>query len=173
MIVLETDRLVLRRLTEDDAPFIFRLVNEPSWLEFIGDKGVRSLEDAREYLRTGPLAMYARHGFGLYLVACKEDPAPLGMCGLIKRDSLPDVDIGFAYIPESWGKGYAVEAAAAVLAHGRDAFGLKRIVAITSLDNASSIRVLAKIGLSFERVIELAHIDPVQLFSLVFEQVNG
>ena len=168
MQVLETDRLILRLLNEDDAPFIFRLVNEPSWLRFIGDKGVRSLEDACAYLRNGPLDMYARHGFGLYLVMRKDDAAPLGMCGLIKREALPDVDIGFAFVPEAWGRGYALESAAAVLAKGRDDFGLKRIVAITSLDNASSIRVLEKIGLSFERVIELTPGDPVRLFAREF-----
>jgi RimJ/RimL family protein N-acetyltransferase len=168
MQVLETERLILRLLNEDDAPFILRLVNEPSWLRYIGDKGVRSLEDARGYLRNGPLDMYARYGFGLWLVARKEDAAPLGMCGLIKRDALPNVDIGFAFVPDAWGQGYALESAAAVLAKGRDDFGLKRIVAITSLDNASSIRVLEKIGLSFERVIELNPGDPVRLFAREF-----
>jgi [ribosomal protein S5]-alanine N-acetyltransferase len=168
MLILQTDRLTLRRLTEEDAPFILRLVNEPAWLRFIGDKGVRNLEDARRYLREGPLDMYARYGFGLYLVMDATDATPIGMCGLIKRDALPDVDIGFAYVPESWGKGYAVEAADAVLAHGRAAFGLKRIVAITSLDNAASIRVLEKIGMSFERVIEIRPRDPVRLFAKHF-----
>jgi RimJ/RimL family protein N-acetyltransferase len=170
MQVLETDRLSLRLLNEDDASFILRLVNEPSWLRFIGDKGVRSLEDARGYLRNGPLDMYARYGFGLYLVVRKDDSMPLGMCGLLKRDSLPDVDIGFAFVPEAWGRGYAFESAAAVLAKGRDEFGLRRIVAVTSLDNASSIRVLEKIGLSFERVIELTPGDPVRLFAREFRR---
>lgn len=157
-------RLTLRRLTEDDAPFILRLVNEPSWLRFIGDKGVRNLDDARRHLREGPLDMYARRGFGLYHVSTKHDGAPIGMCGLIRRDALPDVDIGFAFIPESWGNGYAVEAAQAVVAHARDDFGLKRLVAITSLDNSASMRVLEKIGFTFERVIGLTPGDPVKLF---------
>lgn len=155
-------------LTEADAPFILRLVNEPSWIRFIGDKGVRNLEDARRYLREGPLDMYARCGFGLYLVTRKGDGTALGMCGLIKRDALPDVDIGFAFVPESWGNGYAVEAASRVLAHGRDDFGLRRIVAITSLDNTASIRVLERVGMAFERVIELAPNDSVKLFSRMF-----
>jgi len=165
MTVLTTSRLTLRRLSEDDASFIFRLVNEPSWLRFIGDKGVRTLDDARRYLREGPLAMYAQYGFGLYLVTRKDDGAPIGMSGLIKRDALPDVDIGFAYVPESWGNGYAVEAAHAVVAHARDAFGLKRLVAITSLDNDASIRVLERIGMVFERIIEVRPGDPVRLFA--------
>ena len=166
MTVLTTSRLTLRRLTEADAPFIFRLVNEPSWLRFIGDKGVRTLDDARRYLREGPLDMYAQRGFGLYLVLRNEDEQPIGMCGLIKRDALPDVDIGFAYVPETWGNGYAVEAAQAVVAHARDDFGLKRLVAITSLDNDASIRVLERIGMVFEEIIEVRPGDPVRLFAL-------
>lgn len=163
--VLVTPRLALRRLNEGDAPFILRLLNEPSWLRFIGDKNVRTLDDARRYLREGPLAMYALRGFGLYLVTTQHDATPIGLCGLIKRDALPDVDIGFAYVPESWGNGYAVEAAQAVVAHARDDFRLTRLVAITSLDNAASIRVLEKIGLQFETLIELTPGDPVRLFA--------
>ena len=165
MQVLDTERLSLHRLTFDDAEFILRLVNEPSWLEFIGDKGVRSLEDARHYLGTGPMASYERHGFGLYLVKRKSDGERLGMCGLIKRDALPDVDIGFAFLPEHWGKGYAHEASAAVLEHAQRDFKLARILAITSPHNDSSIRVLERIGLRFERLMELAPGDPVKLFA--------
>jgi RimJ/RimL family protein N-acetyltransferase len=164
MTVLTTSRLTLRRLDEDDAPFILRLVNEPSWLRFIGDKGVRTLDDARRYLREGPLDMYTQRGFGLYLVLRNGDEQPIGMCGLIKRDALPDVDIGFAYVPETWGNGYAIEAANAVVAHARDDFGLKRLVAITSLDNDASIRVLERIGMAFEQIIEVRPGDPVRLF---------
>src|SRR5688572_1209184 len=100
MLVLETDRLVLRRLTLDDAEFILRLVNDPSWLRFIGDKNVHSLDDARRYLREGPLDMYERYGFGMYRVEEREGGKPAGMCGLIKRDTLPDVDVGYAFLPE-------------------------------------------------------------------------
>lgn len=155
MTVLQTERLILRELSLDDAPFIFELVNEPSWIRFIGDRGVRTLDDARAYILKGPMAMYDRCGFGLYMTARKEDGVPLGMCGLIKRDALPDVDIGFAFLPRYWGKGYAIEAAAAVLAHGKRALGLGRIVAITSPDNQSSMKLLEKIGFVFERRIVL------------------
>jgi RimJ/RimL family protein N-acetyltransferase len=154
--ILETDRLVLRRLSLDDAPFILELVNEPSWLQYIGDKGVRTPEDARKYLREGPMAMYQRSGFGLYRVERKDDGEPMGMCGLIKRDTLPDVDIGFAFLPRFWGQGYAREAAAAVLALGKDTLGLKRIVAITNPDNESSIRLLESLGFRFETVLRLS-----------------
>ena len=128
-------------------------------------ESVRSLEDARNYLRTGPLDMYARHGFGLYRVARKDDDVAIGMCGLIKRDTLPDVDIGFAFFPEHWGKGYAYEAASAVLDLGYAKFGLARILAITSPHNVSSIRLLERMGLRFERLLELTPNDPVKLFS--------
>jgi RimJ/RimL family protein N-acetyltransferase len=155
VIVVETDRLVLRRVTLADAPFILELLNDPDWLRFIGDKGVRTVEDARGYIETGPLASYARHGFGLYVVARKADPAPIGLCGLVKRDVLPDVDVGYAFLPQHRGNGYAHEAAAAVLRFARDQVGLPRIAAITNSENERSIRVLEKLGLSFERMIRL------------------
>ena len=155
-LVLETDRLRLRRLALDDDAFIVELLNDPSWLRFIGDKGVHTLEDARNYLRKGPLAMYERHGFGLYLVERKEDSIPIGMCGLIKRDSLDDVDLGFAFLPKFRVNGYAFEAASAVLAHGKADFALKRIVAIASPDNLRSIRLLDRLGLKFEKRVRLA-----------------
>jgi RimJ/RimL family protein N-acetyltransferase len=168
MTVLETDRLILRRMRATDAEFILRLLNEPSWLEFIGDKGVRNLDDARNYILDGPVKMYERFGFGMYLAELKANGVPLGMCGLIKRDTLPDVDIGFAFLPEFWGRGYAYEAACAVMDYGRRIFGLKRIVAITAPGNATSIRLLEKMGLGFERMLEFSPNDPVKLFARDF-----
>ena len=166
MKVLETDRLILRLLSIEDAEFIFELVNEPSWLRFIGDKGVRTLADARDYILQGPVEMYDRLGFGLYLTALKEGDVPIGICGLIKRETLKDVDIGFAFLPGFRGNGYAREAAAAVMAHGKNALGLKRIVAITSPDNHSSIKLLEKTGLKFEQMIRLpADATEVMLFA--------
>src|SRR5215510_817891 len=144
MAILTTKRLLLRELAVDDDEFILRLLNEPSFLHFIGDKGVRDLEGARQYILTGPVASYERNGFGLYLVALRETKLPIGICGLIKREELDDVDIGFAFLPEFWNKGFAFEAAAAALAHGREALKLDRVVAITNVDNHASARVLAK-----------------------------
>jgi RimJ/RimL family protein N-acetyltransferase len=165
MIVLETERLTLRHLCEEDAAFILALLNEPSFLQFIGDKGVRTLEDARIYILKGPVEMYDRLGFGLYMTELKDGHVPLGMCGLIKRDTLEDVDIGFAFLPEFWGQGYAYEAAAAVMAYGKDSLGLKRIVAITSPDNVASGCLLEKLGLRFERMIRLSKdAEEVRLF---------
>lgn len=160
MTVLETERLTLRRLTTDDAAFIFRLVNEPSWLRFIGDKGVKTLDDARDYIRTGPIASYERFGFGLYLVELKGSGRPIGMCGLLKRGALEHPDLGFALLPEFWGQGYASESAAAVMAFGRDVLGLDRILAVTNPDNYSSIRLLEKLGLRADGAVTLSDDGP-------------
>ena len=165
MTVIKTERLVLRRLAIDDAEFIVELLNQPSFLRYIGDKEVRNNADAVRYIQDGPLASYERFGFGLYLVELKETGVPMGICGLLKRDSLPDVDVGFAFLPSYWSQGYAFEAAAAVMTYGRDVLGLRRIVAITSPDNEGSIRLLEKLGLRFERLIKLsADQSEVRLF---------
>ncbi len=158
--VIETQRLALRHLKAGDAPFILELLNEDGFLEFIGDKGVRSLADARQYIAKGPVDSYRRYGFGLYLTSLREDGTPIGICGLVKRDALPDVDLGFAFLARYWLRGYASEAAAAVLAHGRKVLGLKRIVAITALGNRGSMAVLEKIGLRLEGRIRLAEEGP-------------
>jgi RimJ/RimL family protein N-acetyltransferase len=165
-VVVETERLVLRRISIEDAPFIMELVNVPAFIQFIGDKGVRTLDDARDYILKVPVDSYERYGFGLYLCELKDGKAPIGTCGLIKRDSLEDVDIGFAFLPRFWGKGYCYEAAAAVLAMGKTALGLDRIVAIVSPDNDRSIRVLKKLGMRFERMVKLAdESSEVRLFA--------
>ncbi|EOP12337.1 MULTISPECIES: GNAT family N-acetyltransferase [unclassified Bacillus (in: firmicutes)] len=153
MIVLETERLVLRWFEIKDAPFILELVNDPAWIQFIGDKGIRNLEDAQKYILNGPVDMYNKVGFGLYLVEQKEDLTPLGMCGLIKRDSLEDVDIGFAFLEKFRSKGYGYESASAVIEYGVQQLGLKRIVAITTIDNINSGKLLEKVGLRFEKII--------------------
>jgi RimJ/RimL family protein N-acetyltransferase len=153
VVVIETDRLVVRRLTVEDAPFILRLLNEPSFLQHIGDRGVRNLADAKQYILSGPVASYEAHGFGLFLVELKESHHPIGICGLLKREALDDVDLGFAFVPESWSKGYAFESASATLAYARDTHHLKRIVAITSPENVASINLLVKLGFFFDRMV--------------------
>ena len=164
--ILETDRLSVRRLTLDDAAFILEMVNDPDWLRFIGDRHVHSLDEARAYLQNGPLAMYDRSGFGLYAVVLKGSDLPIGMCGLIKREGLVDVDLGFAYLPQYRAQGYGFEAASAVMAYGRHTFSLKRIVAITSLDNVRSIQLLEKLGFAFEKIIRLtADAEELKLFA--------
>jgi ribosomal-protein-alanine N-acetyltransferase len=162
--VLATQRLTLRHLGWQDAGFIVQLLNEDGFLRYIGDKGVRTLTDAREYIDNGPVDSYRRHGFGLYLTSLHEG-TPLGICGLVKRDSLTDVDVGFAFLSQHWGKGYATESASAVLDYGRSTLRLGRIVAITAPDNHGSMAVLAKIGLKLERRLNLATGGPeVNLF---------
>lgn len=163
--VLETERLVLRHLEMSDAEFILGLLNEPSFHRYIGDKGVRTLDDAREYIRSGPRASYEENGFGLYCTELTTDRTPIGICGLVKRPQLDDPDVGFAFLPAYWSRGYATEAAAAVLRYGKEELGIGRIVAITSLDNEASARVLAKIGLARATRIRLADGDPVKLFT--------
>lgn len=159
MKVIETESLILRRATVGDAEFMLELLNDPAWLRFIGDKGVRTLDDAREYILRSLVAMYERLGFGLYVTERKVDGAPVGLCGLIKRDSLADVDIGFAFLPQFRGAGYAYEAASAVMEYGRRVLGLKRIVAITSADNHGSARLLEKLGFVFEGMVKLSADD--------------
>lgn len=156
-MVLETGRLTLRRLSPDDAPFMLALLNEPSFIRNIGDRGVRTLDDARTYIATGPLASYDRFGFGLYLVQRKDDATPIGICGLLKRETLADVDIGFAFLPGFWRRGYAVESASAVRDYARDRVGLQRLVAIVNPGNQASARVLEKIGFTYERMIAIGN----------------
>jgi len=156
MIILETERLRLRHLSpETDTEFILELLNQPSFIRYIGDKGARNLDDARAYIVEGPVKSYQEHGFGLYLVELKGDATPIGMCGMIKRDTLPDADIGFAFLPPFWNQGYAFESAAAIMTYARETLGLDRILAITTPDNEPSARLLAKIGLRFDRMIRL------------------
>jgi len=157
---LETGRLTLRRFGFDDATFILRLLNEPSFIENIGDRGVRSIEDAHRYLREGPLAMYEKYGFGLWHAARNSDGAAVGTCGLLRRDNLPDVDIGYAFLPEFWGLGYAIEAAEATMRHGAKEFGLRRVIAVVSQGNNPSIRVLEKLGMRYERMFAMRPDEP-------------
>ncbi len=156
---LESARLVFRRFTPDDAAFIVTLLNSPGWLRFIGDRGVRNQDDARRYLAKGPLDSYARHGFGLYHVARKSDGASVGMCGLLKRDALAHADLGFAFLPEFTGQGYATESGAAMLEHARRDFGLTQLAAITRPGNAASQRTLAKLGFRFAQLVRLPSAD--------------
>ena len=165
MIVIRTERLVLRELDLDDAAFILELLNEPAFLRFIGDKGVRTLDGARDYMRKGPIDSYGRHGFGLY-AACLLEGTPIGICGLVKRGGLTDADVGFAFLSRHCAKGYAAESASAVLVHARRVLRMPRIVAITAPENRGSIAVLEKIGLQFEGMIRLENLGPeLKLFA--------
>jgi RimJ/RimL family protein N-acetyltransferase len=166
VIVIETERLTLRQLVTTDAEFILGLLNQPSFLRYIGDKGVRTIDDARNYIVSGPRNSYERNGFGLWLVELRNTKMPTGICGLLKRDTLTDADVGFAFLPEFWSMGYAYESASAVMGYARNVIGLKRVLAITNPDNAGSIKVLEKIGLRFEKMIRLSESEPeINLFA--------
>lgn len=166
MPLLETERLILRHLRLEDAAFVLELTNEPGWLRFIGDRGIHGLEDARAYIEKGPMDLYARFGFGLYRVELKADGTPIGICGLIKRETLEDVDLGFAFLARHTGRGYAIEAAAATLVHGRRDHGLKRIAAITDPENDRSIRLLEKLGFRYVETLRLGPDGQVSRFFL-------
>jgi len=148
-----TPRLRVRELTADDAPFILRLLNDPAFIEHIGDRGVRTIADAASYIERGPRASYALHGFGLWLVELIESSVPIGICGVLKRDALPDPDIGFAFLPEFRSRGYAFEAASGVRDFARETLGLPVLLAIVSPANTRSIRLLERLGFAFERPI--------------------
>ncbi len=154
MNVARTERLVLRRYEDADGETLLLQLNDPSFLRFVGDRGVRTLEDARRYLTDRIKASYERHGFGMYLVEL-EDGTPIGMAGLVRREGLEDADIGFAFLPEYRGLGYAREAAGAVLDLARDRFEMRRILAITSVDNEASARLLDRLGFAPRRMVEL------------------
>lgn len=164
--ILETARLDFRELDAEDAPFILQLVNEPGWLRFIGDRGIRTLEAASNYILDGPVAMYRRLGFGLWLVERKEDKLPIGICGLIKRDTLADIDLGFAFLSAHHRQGYAFEAATATMAHARKALGFTRLVAVVSPDNEGSCGLLEKLGFDLEQMIRLSEdAPPIKLYA--------
>jgi RimJ/RimL family protein N-acetyltransferase len=152
---IETARLRLREMRLDDAAFIVELLNEPAFIANIGDKNARDIEGARRYLAAGPLASYAKHGHGLWHVALKDTGEAIGICGLLRRDGLDDPDVGFAFLARHWNRGQAAEAGAACLAYGYGMLGLQRIVGIVKPDNRASQRVLEKIGLVYERTVQL------------------
>jgi len=157
--LLDTARLRLRTLTLDDAAFYLELVTSAAFIDAIGDRGIRTLAAARRAIVDGPMAMQRSLGHSLCLVELKHDGTPIGMCGLIKRDTLPSVDIGYAILARYSGQGYATEAAAAVLAHAAS-LGIKRVLAITSPGNAGSNAVLRRIGMRFEKIVHLTQGDP-------------
>ena len=160
MANLETERLLLREITTDDAAFLLRLLNEPSFISNIGDRNVRTIEDAKRYALNGPIASYEQHGFGLYLVVLKETGEAMGICGLVKREVFADADIGYAFLPEYWGKGYAIEATAATKGYAFGQLGQRRLLAIVNPENESSIKLLKKLGLGFSRMVRMSDDAP-------------
>ena len=164
--VIETQRLSLREMSEADAAFALELLNDTDFKRNIADRGVRTPEAAARYISERFVESYRRHGFGLWLVETKDGRLPAGICGLVKREQLPGVDIGYAFLPRFRSKGYAHESASAVLRHARDVLGLRRLYALVNPDHAGSIRVLEKLGMRFERMLRLSDEESeVKLFS--------
>lgn len=155
MTTLKTERLLLTPLSYEHCEFIFELVNEPSFKQFIGDKNVNSPDDARRFLKDEPIANYERHGYGLFLVALKESGAYTGICGLMKREQFDDPDLGFAFLERYRDNGYASESATVVLAYGFRELELARIIAIADPQNEPSVRVLQKLGFTFTREVRM------------------
>ncbi|MDZ4747910.1 MAG: GNAT family N-acetyltransferase [Saprospiraceae bacterium] len=151
--ILETNRLLLRKFTIDDAPFMLRLVNEPTWIQYIGDRNVRSLEDAQKYIRDGSIQSYRDHGFGFYNVCLRDTQMPIGSVGFAKRPFLEHPDFGFAFLPEYTGQGYAIEMAVAAMAYAEEVLKLEKLVAITLPSNKRSIQLLIKLGFRFEKTV--------------------
>lgn len=162
MKILETERLVLREITAKDAEFILDLLNQPSFIRYIGDRNLRTVEQSRDFIESRFADSYKKFGFGLWAVELKENQTPIGICGFVKRDVLPDADIGFAFLPEFEKKGYAFESASASMQYGRDVLNLTRVLAITSQDNEASGKLLGKLGFKFERLQDV-HDDGQEL----------
>jgi ribosomal-protein-alanine N-acetyltransferase len=166
-MILETIRLQLTHMGPSDAGFLLRLMNEPAYLKHIGDRGVRTVEDARSYLESRFSASYTKFGYGLYRVTRTGLADPIGICGLVRRESLEHPDLGFALLEEHWSRGYALEAAAAVLEHGFGPLGLRTILAVTSPANEASVRLLEKLGFAYEKPVVMApNAGEVSLFKI-------
>lgn len=170
-MILETERLRIRHLTEQDATFALKLYTTDPFLRFVGDKSLKTVDDARQYLLDGPISMYQSHGIGLSLVEIKECGTPVGICGLIKRDTLDDIDIGYGFLPEYFNQGYGYESAKAMMDFGRNELKINKIVAITTSDNDSSIRLIKRLGLNFVCNIEEPEGEPaLGLYEITFNR---
>ena len=165
MTILETERLLLRELdSATDAEFIFELLNTPKFLKYIGDRGVRSVKQARDFIENRYRQSYREHGFGLYTVELKNEHIPIGLCGFVSRDTLPAPDLGFAFLPDFEGKGYGFESASALLQFGSEKLGFTRVLAITSQANDDSVKLLEKLGFRFDRIFTTSDGEDLKLF---------
>lgn len=166
---LDTPRLLLRPYTLADAPFTHELMNSAGWLRFIGDRGIRTVADAEEYLRSKILQSWEDHGLGMFAVVLKSTGQAIGSCGLVKRDTLPAADLGFAFLPGFEGQGYGHEAATAVLEFAQAKRNLPRLLAITLPENVASVRLLKKLGFSFAKNIQFEGAgEELRLYDLNF-----
>jgi ribosomal-protein-alanine N-acetyltransferase len=165
MNIIETERLLIREIVEDDAPFINALLNSPGFLKYIGDRGVRSDDDARSFIQERLRKSYEVNGYGLYAVLLKADSTPVGMCGFVRRDTLPGPDLGFAFLPEFEGKGFGTESSIRMLEYGRNELKFDDLYAITTPDNTGSIKLLEKLGFAFDKTIDMPNGETLKRFS--------
>lgn len=165
MKILETERLILREVVENDGEFMLDLLNQPSFIKYIGDRNVRNLEQSHDFIETRYRKSYNDNGYGLYAVDLKSQAETVGVCGFVKRDNFEYADIGFAFLPQFEKKGYAFESAAAVMKYGQEVLGFKQVLAITTQDNDSSGRLLEKLGFRFNELIEMPNGEVLKLFS--------
>ena len=163
-MIVETKRLILREINVEDAEFVLRLVNEPSFVSNIGDKGLKNLYDAERFILEGYWTNQERSGYGMFLVELKGGGDPIGSCGLLYRKVLDVTDIGFAFLPEFWNRGFAYEAAEAIMKYGHSTLGVKKIVGLTSEDNLGSINLLKKLGMDFEKTVKMSDDDSGTVF---------
>lgn len=169
--MLTTDRLTLAEFTTADSAFILRLVNTPSWIKYIGERDVSNIAEAEQYLLEGPIKSYRDHGFGFYGMKLRSTGKPIGMCGLIKRDDMKEIDLGFALLPEFEGQGYALEAARAVLEYAAEKLGLVRLIAFTLPNNLRSISLLKRLGFSYEEsMLYGTEKEEVDVFSISLQE---
>lgn len=173
-VPLSTPRLTLRELTDADAPFILALMNDERFITHIGDRGVRSLAQARDYIARGPWTPYSTLGFGLWLVELRGTATPIGICGLLKRDVLPHPDIGFAFAAAFRSQGYAFEAASTVMAFARDVLHARQILAIVDPSNTASVRLLEKLGFAFDRLTRMREdASDIALYAARFDTIGA
>lgn len=168
--VLKTDRLILRKVDPADADFILDLLNQPSFIKYIGDRGVRSIADAADFIEARFRQSYNQNGFGLYAVTLCDSGIRIGICGFVRRETLPGPDIGFAFLPEYEGCGYGFESASAMMEYGKDVLGFTQVYAITTLDNNGSIALLAKLGFASEGLSESPDGEPLRLFAFAYSE---
>jgi len=171
--IIETERLILREISQDDAEFIYSLLNSASFIRFIGDRGVHSFDDAKRFIEDRYRQSYRDHGYGLYTVELKQDGCAIGICGFVRRESLPEPDIGFAFLPQFERQGYGLESARAALRFGCQTLGFKTVLAITTPDNDSSIRLLEKLGFSFASNTNGPKGEPLNLYSFICKNHHG
>lgn len=168
-MLFTTERLFIRNLLTTDAEFIYKLVNQESWLRFIGDKNIHTLIDAENYINNGPIMMYHKYGFGLWAVELKSTNTVIGICGLIKRDNLPEIDLGFAFLDQYTNNGYAFEACSHILNHAKNKLNKQAVLAIVMPENTNSIKLLKKLGFCDIKPMQLnANSHNVNLMEIKF-----